>query len=349
MLTITRDQLTCWKKDIEKYEKGKQKLSWKKPPPVKIVRDWEVKSKDYQFNPVLQKYNDKNLEQVAQRKEAQSREVEQMKSRARSTKYEKDYNIINFSEKPASKIANSKHTSNVASIKAQAKSHLNNSEHNIENELPINNISRKSVNPPYWKAGESYGADEERNSKSKYLKRPSAGYSRRFNPLKVVNTDIRFIDNGLLVTNPIEVKTPPPPMYEEEMEKQKEMESKPKYNKELYASSSSDLSAIESKSESGSADSSKEKNKQKKKHKKKKKKGKKTKEENPKSTHEELKLPEIKTKNSYVTNESHKSKKLLKSKAANISSSHENVKVTVHSIKSVAAELLVKHEDRKVL
>ena len=54
----------------------------------------------------------------------------------------------------------------------------------------------------------------------------------------------------MLVTNIVEVKTPPPPMYEEEMEEQKRLEAKPKYNKDLYASSdSSRLSSIESENE----------------------------------------------------------------------------------------------------
>ncbi len=59
----------------------------------------------------------------------------------------------------------------------------------------------------------------------------------------------------MLVPNIIEVKTPPPPMYEEEMEEQKRLEAQPKYNKELYAdSSSSSLSAIDSQDEGDSGD-----------------------------------------------------------------------------------------------
>ena len=58
-------------------------------------------------------------------------------------------------------------------------------ERSIESQLPINNIKRKPANQMHDTVKEY----------SKNSKRPSAGYSRRFNPLKVVNTESKFIDN----------------------------------------------------------------------------------------------------------------------------------------------------------
>ena len=187
MFTTTREQLTSWKNDMQKYEKSKQKLSWKMPPPVKIVREWEVKSKDYEYNPILQKYNAPIAEQAAQRREAVTRVSEFAKSRAKSIKYERDYNIINFEDKPESKYTTASKKKG-AEGGFQKKSKKTDSAE-IENELPINNIERKPVNPPH-----------EKKPRVPYSKR-SVACSKRFNPLKVVNTDIRFIDNVFLSYN----------------------------------------------------------------------------------------------------------------------------------------------------
>eukprot|EP01022_Parablepharisma_sp_SALTPOND_P019980 TRINITY_DN3514_c0_g1_i1.p3 TRINITY_DN3514_c0_g1~~TRINITY_DN3514_c0_g1_i1.p3 ORF type:complete len:196 (-),score=12.43 TRINITY_DN3514_c0_g1_i1:690-1277(-) len=175
MFTTTRDQVANWKKDLHSYEKSKQKLSWKMPPPVKIVREWEVKSKEYQFHPILQKYNDPVREKTVQRQEAVSHLSAFSKSRAKSIKYDREYDIINFSDKPQSKVFSKYH-----SVQRQTPKQID----GIEAQLPINNIKRKPVNQPHGTQATSH-----------YSKRPTAGYSRRFNPLKVVNTDIRFIDN----------------------------------------------------------------------------------------------------------------------------------------------------------
>ncbi len=196
----------------------------------------------------------------------------------------------------------------------------------------------------------------------------------------------------MLVPNVIEVKTPPPPMYEEEMEEQKRLEAQPKYNKELYASSESELSSIESENEddSDNAQGSK-KAAAKKPHKKKKKKrkgvSKNITQAAPQNQHlhsNELRLPEItpskrgalmsdyaaaggvvqSTKASKVG--SHKSQHnnsnhsvLGAVNAGNAGSGYSGAaaggaavqtkdRITVHSIRSLASELLVPKQDHKV-
>ncbi len=184
MLTTTKDQVTNWKKDLQKYEKTKQRLQWKKPPPVKIVHDWDVRSKDYNFNPILQKYNAPDAEKAAQHREAATRAAE-VQTRSRSTRHEQDYNIINFSEKPKSRV-----TAKYSSMERGPEGNSKAANKGVENELPANIMKRKR---------ESQQKMHETKTPSRYLKRPVAGDSRRFNQLKVVNADIRFIDNVSVV------------------------------------------------------------------------------------------------------------------------------------------------------
>eukprot|EP00826_Nyctotherus_ovalis_P035833 TRINITY_DN3112_c0_g1_i7.p3 TRINITY_DN3112_c0_g1~~TRINITY_DN3112_c0_g1_i7.p3 ORF type:complete len:188 (+),score=47.00 TRINITY_DN3112_c0_g1_i7:552-1115(+) len=155
----------------------------------------------------------------------------------------------------------------------------------------------------------------------------------------------------MLVSNVIEVKTPPPPMYEEEMEEQRRLEAKPKYNKDLYAASDSELSSIESLDEDDDNPRNRKKRFRSKGHKKLNKDFKKSQKQDncyevrsknysgmyrsSASNGEELKLPEIASKNLH----SHYSKQPT-------SLSKEPVKV--YSIRSLASELLVPKQEKRV-
>jgi len=178
----------------------------------------------------------------------------------------------------------------------------------------------------------------------------------------------------MLVPNIIEVRTPPPPMYEEEMEEQKRLENQPKYNKEFYASSDSEsLSSIASEDESEnentkktknnrkSVESQKQKKKKKRKHKKHEKPAENENQQNLVSSKygkisEGVKLPEIN-----ITK--HASKEIRKPGVASTKASKPPIsinaagpnpamvreKLTVHSIRSLASELLVKSNENHVI
>jgi len=144
----------------------------------------------------------------------------------------------------------------------------------------------------------------------------------------------------MLVSNIIEVKTPPPPMYEEEMEEQRRLEAKSKYNKELYASS--ELSSIHSEDEDDSNV------KPVKRHRKRKRQDLKNKDHEPRdknyssmrsvASREELKLPEIVSKKEYFN-------QIKQAKSTSLSK--EPIKV--HSIRSLASELLVPKQETRVV
>jgi len=168
---MSRDELTSWKKNIRNYEKSKQRLPWKEPPRVNIVREIDIRSKDYEYNPILQKYNDPVKEKAMEQKEKVSRACSLSSKYSKAIQYNRDYDIINFKQK-----------TKVKDLDQDAKE-----QKSIEAQLPINNIKRQAAN--------------QAHETTKYSKRPSASYSKRFNPLKVVNTDIRFIDNVILSYN----------------------------------------------------------------------------------------------------------------------------------------------------
>lgn len=153
----------------------------------------------------------------------------------------------------------------------------------------------------------------------------------------------------MLVSNVIEVKTPPPPMYEEEMEEQRRQEARPKYNKELYAASDSELSAVESLDEDDEPRkrlSSKHRKKLSKDCAKKSQKCDSHYEVRSKnysgahrssaSNGEELKLPAI-------------AGKKLQSHYSKHPTSPSKEPIKVHSIRSLASELLVPRQEKKVL
>ena len=69
MLRNSRHNDINWAEEIKAYSKRKSELPWKETPRHKIVTEQEVKSRDYVFHPILQKYNNTRTEKTASRRE----------------------------------------------------------------------------------------------------------------------------------------------------------------------------------------------------------------------------------------------------------------------------------------
>jgi hypothetical protein len=68
-MNITRASIQSWKDDMKQYSKTKSKVPWKAPPKVHMVSNYEVISKQNQYNPILQKYTNPKIEKNIQRSE----------------------------------------------------------------------------------------------------------------------------------------------------------------------------------------------------------------------------------------------------------------------------------------
>jgi hypothetical protein len=69
MLTEPETGKEEWKKTIMDYDKGKKALEWTMNPPVKHVTQKEIKSLDTRYNPILQRYNNNEIESRMRRTE----------------------------------------------------------------------------------------------------------------------------------------------------------------------------------------------------------------------------------------------------------------------------------------
>ena len=90
---------TNWPKDIKEYDYNKKHLEWGKNPPVNYITKLYISSAERIFNPITQKYNDKNFEKELNKKEKKDLIENIAKGYDNELKNIQLYNIINLEDK----------------------------------------------------------------------------------------------------------------------------------------------------------------------------------------------------------------------------------------------------------
>ena len=90
---------TDWKNDINNYEKDKKMLQWGSNPPVKYFTKLYIDSEDRIFNPVTQKYLEKEREEKVTKQEKTDIINNISKGYDKELRISQTYNIINLQDK----------------------------------------------------------------------------------------------------------------------------------------------------------------------------------------------------------------------------------------------------------
>ena len=90
---------TNWPEDIRKYDYNKKNLQWGYNPKPNIMKEKYVKSLDSYFNPITQKYNDKNFELQLKRIEEKQLKDKITKNYDEELRVMQTYDIINLQDR----------------------------------------------------------------------------------------------------------------------------------------------------------------------------------------------------------------------------------------------------------
>jgi hypothetical protein len=88
-----------WAKEVNDYQTAKKNLEWGTNPKQCKVTHKDIKSNEVFFNPVLQKYNNKNIENRVKSVEQRTFPDKIAKFYDKSLRYEQTFNIINLKDK----------------------------------------------------------------------------------------------------------------------------------------------------------------------------------------------------------------------------------------------------------
>ena len=88
-----------WQKQIQKYDYNRTHLAWEKNPLPEKVTIKMVKQNDLVFNPILQKYNNKEYENRLRQKEKSAIFTSIINNQDNQLKIEQTYNIINLQDR----------------------------------------------------------------------------------------------------------------------------------------------------------------------------------------------------------------------------------------------------------
>ena len=88
-----------WDKHIQKYEHDRKNLSWGVNVPPERITNKMVKQNDQAYNPILQKYNDKEYEKSIKKQENANLISAIIKNQDNQLKIEQTFNIINLQDR----------------------------------------------------------------------------------------------------------------------------------------------------------------------------------------------------------------------------------------------------------
>ncbi len=104
-----------WTKDIKDYEYKKKNLEWGSNPKPEIITQKLVKESENSYHPILQRYKDKQYENVVKKSEKESMIINLAKTKDNQMRVEQTYDLINLQDK----LKDFKEDSNYPRIKPQ--------------------------------------------------------------------------------------------------------------------------------------------------------------------------------------------------------------------------------------
>ena len=90
---------TNWSKDIKEYESAKKNLAWGKNPPVEYIKKQNIDSCQKIFNPITQRYLNKQFEEKLQKEEKNNIKKNVINSYNKELSMSQSFDIINFKNK----------------------------------------------------------------------------------------------------------------------------------------------------------------------------------------------------------------------------------------------------------
>ena len=88
-----------WSNNIKSYEHDKKNLPWKINPMPRYIHHKEMLERDLNFNPILQKYNDKNYDSEISKNEDRTLKRSLSQYYDNALRYEQTFDIINLQDR----------------------------------------------------------------------------------------------------------------------------------------------------------------------------------------------------------------------------------------------------------
>ena len=99
ILNHTQTYKYNWENQIKKYDYNRTHLAWEKNPMPEKITTKMVKQNDLVFNPILQKYNNREFDKNLWKKEKSEIYTQIIKNQDNQLKNEQTYNIINLQDR----------------------------------------------------------------------------------------------------------------------------------------------------------------------------------------------------------------------------------------------------------